>query len=47
MKLTKLGLYIEQLDERNVNDFYGEDSVVGLSTQKKIIRIMKKILMEP
>lgn len=38
MKLTKLGLYIEQLDERNVNDFYGEDSVVGLSTQKKIIR---------
>lgn len=38
MKLTKLGLYIEQLDERNVDDFYGENSVVGLSTQKKIIR---------
>ena len=34
MKLTKLGLYIEQLDERNVNDFYGEDSVVGLYSEE-------------
>ena len=38
MALTKLGLYIEQLDLRNEKDEYGEDSVVGLSTQKQIIK---------
>ncbi len=38
MASTKLGLYIEQLDTRNADNFYGEDSVVGLSTQKQMIR---------
>ena len=38
MALTKLGLYIEQLDLRNEKDEYGEYSVVGLSTQKQIIK---------
>ena len=38
MALTKLGLYIKQLDLRNTDDKYGEDSVVGLSTQKQIIK---------
>ena len=40
MGLTKykLGLYIEPLDSRNSDGRYGEDSVVGLSTQKQIIR---------
>ena len=38
MALTKLGLYIEQLDVRNVDGEYGEDAVVGLSTQKQMIR---------
>ena len=38
MALTKLGLYIKQLDQRNSNDEYGENSVVGLSTQKQIIK---------
>lgn len=38
MALTKLGLYIEPLDCRNTDDQYGEDAVVGLSTQKQIIR---------
>ena len=38
MVLTKLGLYIEPIDIRNADDRYGEDSVVGLSTQKQIIR---------
>ncbi len=38
MALTKLGLYIEPIDIRNADDRYGEDSVVGLSTQKQIIR---------
>ena len=38
MALTKLGLYIEQLDCKNVDEQYGEDAVVGLSTQKQIIR---------
>lgn len=38
MALTKLGLYIKQLDQRNPNDEYGENSVVGLSTQKQIIK---------
>ena len=38
MASTKLGLYIEQLDTRNTDNFYREDSVVGLSTQKQMIR---------
>ena len=38
MALTKLGLYMEPIDIRNADDRYGEDSVVGLSTQKQIIR---------
>lgn len=38
MALAKLGLYIEQLDTRNADNSYGEDSVVGLSTQKQMIR---------
>lgn len=38
MALTKLGLYIEPLDYRNTCDKFGGDSVVGLSTQKQIIR---------
>lgn len=38
MALTKLGLYIEPLDCRNTDEQYGEDAVVGLSTQKQIIR---------
>lgn len=38
MASTKLGLYIEQLDTRNTDDFYGENSVVGISTQKQMIR---------
>lgn len=38
MASTKLGLYIEQLDTRNTDNFYGKDSVVGLSTQKQMIR---------
>ena len=38
MASTKLGLYIEQLDTRNADNSYGEDSVVGLSTQKQMIR---------
>lgn len=37
MALSKLGLYIEQLDIRNTDNSYGEDAVVGLSTQKQII----------
>lgn len=38
MASTKLGHYIELIDIRNVDDQYGEEAVVGLSTQKQIIR---------
>ena len=38
MALTKLGNYIELLDSRNDENKYDENSVVGLSTQKTIIR---------
>lgn len=38
MGLTKLGTYIEPFDERNSDGDYGPDSVVGLSTQKEIIK---------
>ena len=38
MALTKLGLYIAQSDARNSEGLYGEESVVGLSTQKQMIR---------
>lgn len=38
MALTKLGNYIEQYDLRNINDKYGEDDVVGISTQKTMIK---------
>lgn len=37
MALTKLGLYIKQCDLRNTDDKYGEDDVVGISTQKMMI----------
>ncbi|MBD5526168.1 MAG: restriction endonuclease subunit S [Lachnospiraceae bacterium] len=37
MELTKLGKYIVQLDARNSAEIYGEDAVIGLSTQKEII----------
>ena len=37
MGLNKLGLYITQFDKRNSENTYGENSVVGLSTQKSII----------
>lgn len=38
MGLTKLGRYIELFDERNTDGDYGADTVVGLSTQKEIIK---------
>ena len=38
MTLTKLGSYIEQLDNRNINNALDENLVVGLSTQKEIIQ---------
>lgn len=38
MALNKLGLYIEQSDARNSDYLYKEDAVVGLSTQKQIIK---------
>lgn len=38
MALTKLGMYIEAVDERNSNGVLNESSVVGLSTQKDIIK---------
>ena len=38
MGLTKLGRYIELFDERNTAGDYGADTVVGLSTQKEIIK---------
>ena len=37
MGLTKLGNYIVQSDARNFDGIYGEDVVVGLSTQKQMI----------
>lgn len=37
MALSKLGLYIKQCDLRNTDDKYGEDDVVGISTQKMMI----------
>ena len=37
MALTKLGKYIEQRDLRNTENKLGEDSVVGISTQKEMI----------
>jgi len=37
MGLAKLGNYIVQLDARNFDGIYGEDAVVGLSTQKQMI----------
>ena len=41
MALTKhkLGELIELVDERNSNNLFGADSVVGLGTQKEIIRL--------
>lgn len=38
MELTKLGIYIKQSDLRNTDDKYGEDDVVGISTQKTMIQ---------
>lgn len=38
MESTKLGLYIEQSDARNTDNIYGEEAVVGLSTQKEMIK---------
>ena len=38
MALTKLGKYIEQIEERNDDDIFASDAVVGLSTQKRIIK---------
>ena len=38
MGLSKLGLYIEQSEARNDAGLLGEESVVGLSTQKEIIQ---------
>jgi len=38
MALYKLGNFIEQSDERNSLGIYGEEAVVGLSTQKQMIR---------
>ncbi|MDO5690077.1 MAG: restriction endonuclease subunit S [Tissierellia bacterium] len=37
MRLTKLGDYIEAFDERNKANLFDTESVVGLSTQKKMI----------
>ena len=37
MELIKLGKYIELSDLRNSEDKYGEDAVVGISTQKMMI----------
>jgi type I restriction enzyme S subunit len=37
MALTKLGIYIKQSDIRNTDGRYGEEAVIGLSTQKSII----------
>lgn len=38
MALTKLGIYIQQIDLRNIDDKYGKDDVVGISTQKTMIK---------
>ncbi len=38
MALTKLGNYVEQVDERNIGDIFSSESVVGLSMQKQIIK---------
>ena len=38
MALSKLGLYIEESDERNCNGVLDENAVVGISTQKELIR---------
>lgn len=38
MALTKLGKYIEQIDKRNDDNVFGAESVVGLSTQKQMIK---------
>lgn len=38
MGLTKLGKYISPLEARNTNNLYGGEYVVGLSTQKQIIK---------
>ena len=38
MALTKLGIYIEQSDARNIHNQYGVEAVVGLSTQKQMIK---------
>lgn len=38
MASTKLDLYIEQSDARNTDGQYGEEAVVGLSTQKQMIK---------
>lgn len=38
MALIKLGLYIEQSEARNADNLYSEDAVVGLSTQKQMIK---------
>ena len=37
MVLTKLGKYIEQSELKNIDNKYGEDNVVGISTQKMMI----------
>ena len=37
MALTKLGKFITQIDLRNADDTYGENDVVGISTQKTMI----------
>lgn len=38
MALTKLGNYISVLDTRNTENQFGQECVVGLSTQKQIIK---------
>ncbi len=38
MGLTKLGLFIEEADERNSDGQLDENAVVGISTQKELIR---------
>lgn len=38
MALTKLGNYISVLDTRNTENKFGQECVVGLSTQKQIIK---------
>lgn len=37
MALNKLGKYIEQSELKNICDEYGEDDVIGISTQKMMI----------